>query len=111
MASLDYLKKQEMVIHDRIGVMEFCAGGGNTWDLIVNVSELRAAVPFYGPPPPAADIARLATPVLAIYAERDRNLTQNMLNAAVALSMQQKSYALRVYDGVGHAFHNDTGAA
>lgn len=100
-----------MVIHDRIGVMGFCAGGGNTWDLIVNVSELRAAVPFYGPPPPAVEIARLATPVLAIYAERDPNLTQNMLSAAVALSMQQKNYALRVYDGVGHAFHNDTGAA
>lgn len=110
-ASLDYLKKQEMVIHDRIGVMGFCAGGGNTWDLIVNVTEFRAAVPFYGPLPAAADLGRLATPVLAIYAERDRNLTQNMLNAAVTLSMQQKSYALRVYDGVGHAFHNDTGAA
>jgi carboxymethylenebutenolidase len=110
-ASLDYLKKQEMVIHDRIGVLGFCAGGGAAWDLIVNVSELRAAVPYYGPPPPAADIARLATPVLAIYAERDRSLTQSMLNTALALSTQQKSYALRVYEGAGHAFHNDTGAA
>lgn len=110
-ASLDYLKKRDQVIHDRIGVIGFCAGGANTWDLAVNVPELRAAVPFYGAPPAAADIARLATPILAVYAERDRNLTQTMLNAAVTLSTQQKSYALRVYDGVGHAFHNDTGAA
>jgi len=110
-ASLDFLKKQEQVIHDRIGVTGFCAGGANTWDLVVNVTELRAAVPFYGAPPAAADLARLATPVLAIYAERDRNLTQNMLNASVALSMQQKVYGLLVYEGVGHAFHNDTGAA
>jgi carboxymethylenebutenolidase len=110
-ASLDFLKKQEQVIHDRIGVVGFCAGGGNIWDLIATVTELRAAVPFYGPPVAAADLARVTTPVLGIYAERDRNLTQNMLNAAVTLSTQQKSYALRVYDGVGHAFHNDTGAA
>ncbi len=110
-ASLDYLKKREMVIHNRIGVTGFCAGGANTWDLVVNVTELAAAVPFYGAPPAATDIPRLATPVLAIYAERDRNLTQNMLIAAGTLSTQQKSYALRVYDGVGHAFHNDTGAA
>ncbi len=110
-ASLDFLKRQDPVIHNRIGVVGFCAGGGNIWDLITNVSEIAAAVPFYGPPAPVANLSALATPVLCIYAERDRNLTQNMLNAAVGLSMQQKLYALRVYDGVGHAFHNDTGAA
>lgn len=109
-ASLDYLKRQDAVVHDRIGAVGFCAGGGNVWDLVVNVTELRAAVPFYGTPPAAADLARLQTPVLGIYAERDRTFTQNMLNAALAMSAQQKVYALRVYDGVGHAFHNDTGA-
>lgn len=109
-ASLDYLKRQDAVVHDRIGAVGFCAGGGNVWDLVVNVTELRAAVPFYGTPPAAADLARLQTPVLGIYAERDRTFTQNMLNAALSMSAQQKVYALRVYDGVGHAFHNDTGA-
>jgi carboxymethylenebutenolidase len=54
---------------------------------------------------------RIQTPVLAVYAERDRNLTRNMLNAAVTLSTLQKVHGLLVYEGVGHAFHNDTGAA
>lgn len=112
-ASLDYLKQQDsFVIHDRIGVVGFCAGGANVWDLAVNVPELAAAVPFYGAPPLIAeDVARIQTPVLAIYAETDRNLTRNMQAAATLMSMATKSYGLMVYEGVGHAFHNDTGAA
>jgi len=113
-ASLDYLKRQDHVVfHDRIGVVGFCAGGGAAWDLIVNVSEIAAAVPFYGAPAPtlAEDIARIQTPVLAIYAETDRNLTRTMQTAAGLLSTANKRYGLHVYEGVGHAFHNDTGAA
>ena len=112
-ASLDYLKRQEsFVVHDRIGVVGFCAGGANVWDMAVNVPELAAAVPFYGAPPlMAEDVARIQTPVLAIYAETDRNLTRNMQAAATLMSMATKSYGLMVYEGVGHAFHNDTGAA
>ena len=112
-ASLDYLKRQDSyVIHDRIGVVGFCAGGGNVWDMAVNVPELAAAVPFYGAPPLIAeDVARIQTPVLAVYAETDRNLTRNMQAAATLMSMATKSYGLMVYEGVGHAFHNDTGAA
>ena len=113
-SSLDYLKRQEdYVIHDRIGVVGFCAGGGMVWDLVVNVPELAAAVPFYGNPVPttAEDVAKIRTPTLAIYAETDRNLTRNMQVAAGLLSTASRSYGLHVYEGVGHAFHNDTGAA
>jgi carboxymethylenebutenolidase len=113
-SSLDFLKRQEdYVIHDRIGVVGFCAGGGGTWDLIVNAPEIAAAVPFYGTPVPttAEDIAKIRTPVLAIYAETDRALTRNMQIAAGLLSTASKTYGLHVYEGVGHAFHNDTGAA
>lgn len=106
---LDYLKRHPNIVFDRIGITGFCAGGQNTWDFIVSVPETAAAVPFYGAPPSAEDIARIQTPVLAIYAERDRSLTQRMLNAAVTLSQQQKVHGLMVYEGVGHAFHNDTG--
>lgn len=110
-AGLDFLKFNRNVIWNRIGVTGFCAGGGNTWDLISNVDELAAAVPFYGPPPTVERLAAIRTPVLAIYAERDRNLTQNMMNFAVQLSIAQKQYGMLIYEGVGHAFHNDTGAA
>ena len=112
-ASLDFLKRQEsFVIHDRIGVVGFCAGGGNVWDLAVNLPELAAAVSFYGTPPATAeDVARVVSPVLAIHAETDRNLTRSMQATATLMSQATKSYGLFVYEGVGHAFHNDTGAA
>jgi carboxymethylenebutenolidase len=111
-SSLDYLKRQEdIVIHDRIGVTGFCAGGGAAWDLITNVTELAAAVPFYGTSPVTAEeVARIQTPVLGIYADTDRNFTRNMQTTAGLLSLASKRYGLFVYEGVGHAFHNDTGA-
>ncbi|MFB3829716.1 MAG: dienelactone hydrolase family protein [Bryobacteraceae bacterium] len=108
-SGLDYLKYHPNIVFDRIGIVGFCAGGQNVWDFIVSMPETAAAVPFYGAPPAAEDIARIRTPVLGIYAERDRSLTQRMLAAATVLSQQQKVHGLMVYEGVGHAFHNDTG--
>jgi carboxymethylenebutenolidase len=108
-SGLDYLKFHPAVRHDRIGIVGFCAGGQNVWDFIVSVPETAAAVPFYGTPPSAEDLAKIQTPVLGIYAERDRTLTQRMLTAATTLSQLQKPHGLMIYEGVGHAFHNDTG--
>lgn len=96
---------------ERIGMVGFCAGGGNTWDFAVNVPKLAAAVPFYGAPPAVEDIGKIQAPVLAIYAERDRNLTMRMFPVANAMIQMQKTFGFFVYEGVGHAFHNDTGPA
>ncbi|HEU0122178.1 MAG TPA: dienelactone hydrolase family protein [Bryobacteraceae bacterium] len=109
--ALDYLKFTPFVHHDRIGAVGFCAGGGNVWDLVVNLPELAAAVPFYGSPVPAVeDVQKIATPVLMIYAERDRALTGRVAPVMTELLARQKVFGFRVYEGVGHAFHNDTGA-
>jgi carboxymethylenebutenolidase len=108
-SGLDYLKFHPTARFDRIGIVGFCAGGTNVWDFIVSVPETAAAVPFYGAPPVADDLAKIQTPVLGIYAERDRSFTQRMLSAATTLSQLQKPHGLMIYEGVGHAFHNDTG--
>lgn len=110
--SLDWLKRQSNVVHDRIGVVGFCAGGGQIWDFVVNFPELAAAVPYYGNPVPTLDdVNRIQTPILAIYAERDRALTQRLLPVADAMIARSKTFGMTVYEGVAHAFHNDTGAA
>ena len=108
-SGLSYIKALPQVRHDRIGMTGFCAGGAITWDFAVHVPELRAAVPYYGAPPVAEDIARIEAPVLAIYAERDRALTQRLLTAANEMIARQKRFGMVVYEGTGHAFHNDTG--
>lgn len=111
LGALSHLKKQPMIVHDRIGIVGFCAGGGNIWDFIVNIDELAAAVPFYGAPP--ADITlltRIKTPVLSIYAELDRALTMRLLPVANEMIRLEKTFGVFVYEGTRHAFHNDTGA-
>ncbi|MBL8242304.1 MAG: dienelactone hydrolase family protein [Bryobacterales bacterium] len=109
-SALDYLKFTPFVTHDRIGVIGFCAGGGNTWDLVVNLPEIAAAVPFYGPPPAIETLVNVQTPTLMIYAERDRALTARMAPVLTELLARQKVFGMKIYEGVGHAFHNDTGA-
>lgn len=109
--AMKYLKSLSNVVSDRIGVTGFCAGGANTWDFVVNVPEVAAAVPFYGAPPALEDLEKIRTPVLAIYAERDRALTLRLFPVATAMITQQRVFGMVVYEGVGHAFHNDTGAA
>lgn len=110
-AALDFLKFNERVVWDRIGAVGFCAGGGNVWDLAVILPELKAAVPFYGAAPAVASIPQIQAAVLAIYAARDRAFTTNMAPVMTEMVNQNKTFGFLVYEGVGHAFHNDTGAA
>jgi carboxymethylenebutenolidase len=111
-STLAYIKTLPNIVFNRIGAVGFCAGGGNVWNFALGLEELAAAVPFYGAPVPAVDsIASIHAPVLAIYAERDRNLTLQMAPVMTAMIQQQRSFGFVVYEGAGHAFHNDTSPA
>ena len=111
-AGLTYLKSLEFVQFDRIGTIGFCAGGGNAWNLAVNLEELGAMVAFYGTPLPSAEeIVRIKSPVLGIYAELDRNLTLRTTPVITELINQRKTFGFHIYQGTNHAFHNDTGPA
>jgi len=111
-SSLSYIKAQPNIIFDHIGALGFCAGGGNVWQFALGLPELKAVVPFYGTPLPSLDrITEITAPVLALYAEQDRTLTMQTGPVMQAMIGQQKTFGLVVYQGAGHAFHNDTGPA
>ena len=111
-AGLSYVKALPFAKWDRVGIVGFCAGGGNVWDFVVNIPETAAAVAFYGTPiPPADQLSRIVSPFLGIYAELDRNLTLQTPAAITTMIGQQKTFGFHIYQGVGHAFHNDTGPA
>jgi carboxymethylenebutenolidase len=111
-AGISYLETLPFVQANRIGTVGFCAGGGNVWDLAVNVEELAAAVAFYGTPLPAVEqLATIKSPILGNYAELDRALTLRMAPVMTAMITLQNTFGFRIYQGVGHAFHNDTGPA
>jgi carboxymethylenebutenolidase len=111
LSALAYLRTLDTVQKDKLGAVGFCAGGGNCWNLALDNNLLSAAVVFYGAPVPALDrLPNLAPPVLAIYAELDRNLTRLVLPAITRLEELQKPFGFHIYEGTKHAFHNDTGA-
>src|SRR5262249_26270601 len=74
-AGLDYLKTQGQVDPARLGVVGFCFGGGLTWRLATQRADLKAAVPFYGPNPPLADVPKIKAAVLGLYGGNDARIT------------------------------------
>ena len=71
---------------------------------------LAAAVPFYGPAPEGADFSGSPNAaVLGIYAGNDDRVNASQGSAQAALDAAGLTNELRTFDGVDHAFFNDTG--
>jgi carboxymethylenebutenolidase len=92
-----------------MGMVGFCLGGGVTWRVALGLPELRAAVPFYGPPPATDEVKDIQAAVLAIYAERDQRITGTAEAMEAAMKAENKIYEKVIYPNTDHAFHYDTG--
>lgn len=103
-----YLQGQLYADANRVGMVGFCFGGGVTWLMAVEMPELKAAVPFYGPPPPEEELPRIQAAVLAIYGERDERITSTAERIEAAMIANGKIFEKEIYPGADHAFHNDT---
>jgi carboxymethylenebutenolidase len=106
----NYLKGQPFADADRVGMVGFCFGGGVTWLVAVEMPELKAAVPFYGPPPPEEDLPRIQAAVLAIYGGLDQRITGTADRIEAAMRANGKVFEKVIYPNADHAFHNDTGS-
>ncbi len=94
----------------RIGMIGFCFGGGITWRTATVAPELRAAVPFYGPPPPLEDVPNIEGAVLGVYsADPDDFANEGRDELGRALTDAGVTFQIIVYSPTEHAFHNDTG--
>jgi carboxymethylenebutenolidase len=96
----------------KVGAVGFCWGGGQVNMLAVNDPGLDAAVAYYGAQPkdPAA-VAKIHAPLLLHYAGLDTRINEGIDGYRKALDANKKEYTVYVYDGVNHAFNNDTSAA
>lgn len=108
-AGLDYLQTLDYVDGERIGMIGFCFGGGITWRSAVALPQLKAAVPFYGPAPDLDQVPNIKAAVFGVYAELDERITPSKDPLEQALKDAGITYQMKVYPGVNHAFHNDTG--
>jgi len=94
----------------KVGCVGFCWGGGMAGRLAANSQQLDAAVVFYGMPPAAEEAARVRVPLLLHYAGLDSRINAAVPAFEQALKAAGANYQLYTYDGVEHAFHNDTNA-
>lgn len=108
-AGLKYLQTLAYVDGQRIGMTGYCFGGGITWRSAVGIPELKAAAPFYGPAPDLAQVPNIKAAVFGVYAELDERINASKDTLEQALKAAGKTYQMKVYPGVNHAFHNDTG--
>ena len=104
-----YLQGQSFADAARVGMTGFCFGGGVTWQVAVNMPELLAAVPFYGPHPAASDVPDIQAAVLGIYGEQDNRINSGIPEIEAAMVANNKIYEKVIYPNADHAFHNDTG--
>jgi carboxymethylenebutenolidase len=95
----------------KVGAVGFCWGGGAVNALAVTGDpNLKAGVAYYGMQPKDG-VANIAAPLMLHYASLDERINAGIKDYEAALKADGKAFELFVYDGVNHAFNNDTNAA
>jgi carboxymethylenebutenolidase len=90
------------------GCVGFCWGGAMANSLAVNVTSLKAAVAFYGRQPTADEVSKIKAAVQLHYGGLDERVNAGIPAYEEALKKNNIPYELYIYEGVNHAFHNDT---
>jgi carboxymethylenebutenolidase len=106
-AAFTYLKNHPNC-DGNIGVVGFCFGGWISNMMAVRVSDLKAAVPFYGGQPNDEDVPKINASLLLQYAELDKRVNAGWPDYEKALKANNKDYMAHFYPNTNHGFHNDT---
>lgn len=106
-AAAKYLKTAAGT-NGKVGVVGFCYGGGVAGFLATKLPELNASVPFYGSPPPVAEVANIKAPMLFQFAETDERINAAWPACEEALKKANVKYQAYIYPGTQHGFNNDT---
>ena len=110
MSAFDYLATRNDCTGE-VGCVGFCWGGGMANSLAVKQQKLKAAVAFYGKQPDAADVSKIKAAVQLHYGGLDERVNAGIPAFKEALEKEKVNYEIYMYEGVNHAFHNDTSAA
>jgi carboxymethylenebutenolidase len=110
-AAVAHYKTQDFVDSARIGMNGFCFGGGVVWLAATQIPELKAAAPYYGPPPPTDQVPNIKVAVIGVYSDDPNDFANNGRDELVqALQSAGVTFEIKVYPNTGHAFNNDTGS-
>ncbi len=103
----DYLKTRKDY-NGLPGCVGFCWGGAMANHLAVNVPGLKASVAYYGRQPDVSEVGKIKGAVQLHYGSLDERINAGIPAYEEALKEHKVPYELYIYEGVNHAFHNDT---
>lgn len=105
--AFDYLATRKDT-NGKFGCVGFCWGGAMANNLAVELPNLKAAVAFYGRQPDTASTAKIKSAVQLHYGGLDERVNAGIPAYEAALKENKVNYEIYIYEGVNHAFHNDT---
>ena len=109
-AMLDLLAKRRGG-NGKVGVVGFCWGGAFVNRLAVAAGgKLDVGVSYYGVAPDASEAARVSSPLVIHLAGLDERVNKSAFLWVAALRAAGKPVKYFNYEGVNHAFNNDTSA-
>jgi carboxymethylenebutenolidase len=94
----------------KAGMIGFCWGGGQVNRSVVGIPELAAGVAYYGVAPDLAQVPAVKGALMAHLAGVDDRVNSTYPPYEAALTAASKSFVVHRYEGVQHAFNNDTSA-
>jgi carboxymethylenebutenolidase len=92
----------------KVGCVGFCWGGGMANKLAVNDPTLLAAVAYYGAQPNADEVSKIKASIMLHYGGLDERINAGIPTYEQALKQNHINYQLFIYEGVNHAFNNNT---
>jgi carboxymethylenebutenolidase len=96
---------------NKIGAIGFCWGGGFVNRLAVAAGDaLASGVPYYGPAPDPSEAPKVQAAMEFHNAGLDDRVNATSFPWIEALRANKKTVKFFLYDGVNHAFNNDTSA-
>lgn len=106
-AAYHYLKNHKDC-DGNVGVVGFCFGGWISNMMAVRLTDLGAAVPYYGRQPEAKDAVKIKAPLLLQYGELDTRVNAGWAAFEEILKENNIEYTAYIYPEVNHGFHNNT---
>lgn len=95
----------------KVGAMGFCWGGGMVSAVAAIEPMLGAGAAYYGRQPGADRVPAIKAALQLHYAGKDERINAGIPAYKAALEAAGKTFEIHLYDGVDHAFNNDTNAA
>ena len=106
--AVNYLKGQNFVRANRVGVTGFCWGGGKALMFTTRSKDIAASVIYYGENPREIDdVKNITAPVLGHYGGADERITSGVPQLEAAMKKYGKSFEYKVYAGAPHSFNSD----